>query len=48
MSNEIDSEGHQHVETERARAAETPHVVRYILAAGLILIIVSFAIILLV
>ena len=48
MSNKIDSEGHQHLETERARAAETPHVVRYILAAGLALVIISFAIILLV
>jgi hypothetical protein len=48
MSNNIDSEGHQHVDTERARAAETPHIVRYILGASLALVIVLFAIILLV
>jgi hypothetical protein len=48
MSNKIDSEGHQHIETERARGAESPRVVRYILAAGLTLVIVSFAIILLI
>lgn len=45
MSNEIDSEGHQHINTNRARAGSAPGVTRYILATSLVLVIVSFALI---
>lgn len=45
MSNKLDSEGHQHVDTDRARAGATPGMTRYILSASLILIIVLFALI---
>ncbi len=45
MSNEIDSEGHQHIDAERARAGATPHMTRYILGASLVLVILLFALI---
>jgi hypothetical protein len=34
------------VDSERARAGATPHMTRYVLAVGLVLVIVAFAIIL--
>ena len=43
MSNKIDSEGHQHIETDRARAGSTPGMTRYILGISLVLVIVLFA-----
>jgi hypothetical protein len=35
-----------HISTERARAGATPHMTRYVLGIGLVLVIVAFAIIL--
>ena len=35
-----------HISTERARAGATPHVTRYVLGIGLVLVIIAFAIIL--
>lgn len=40
--------GQEHVSTTEARAGATPHVTRYVLSIGLILVVVLFAIILLV
>jgi len=45
MSNKVDSEGHQHINTDRARAGSTPGVTRYVLGASLVLIVVIFALI---
>ena len=45
MSNKIDSEGHQHIDTDRARAGSTPGMTRYILAISLVLVVVIFALI---
>ncbi len=45
MSNKMDSEGHQHIDTDRARAGATPGMTRYILAISLTLVIVLFALI---
>ena len=39
-------EGEKHIITDRARAASTPHVVRIVLGASMLLIVVAFAIIL--
>ncbi len=36
-----------HLSTEEARAGTTPHMTRYVLGFGLVLVIVAFAIILL-
>ena len=36
----------EHVNTTEARAGSTPHMTRYVLSIGLVLIIVLFAIIL--
>ena len=47
MSDKIDSEGHQHVDTENVRAGATPGMTRYILAISLVLIIVIFGALLL-
>jgi hypothetical protein len=35
-----------HISTEDARAGATPHVTRYVLGIGLVLVIIAFAIIL--
>jgi hypothetical protein len=35
-----------HVSTDGARAGTTPHVTRYVLGIGLVLVIVAFALIL--
>ncbi|MDF7775747.1 hypothetical protein P1X14_10860 [Sphingomonas sp. AOB5] len=35
-----------HLDTEDARAGATPHVTRYVLGFGLVLVIIAFAIIL--
>jgi len=35
-----------HLSTDRARAGATPHVTRYVLGFGLVLVIIAFAIIL--
>jgi hypothetical protein len=35
-----------HVTTDRARAGATPHMTRYVLGIGLVLVIIAFAIIL--
>ena len=45
MSNQIDSEGHQHIDGDRARAGATPGMTRYILGISLVLVIVVFALI---
>lgn len=45
MSNNIDSEGHQHIDTDRVRAGATPGMTRYILGISLTLVIVIFALI---
>jgi hypothetical protein len=45
MSNEIDSEGHQHIDTDRVRAGATPGMTRYILMISLALVIAIFALI---
>lgn len=37
-----------HIATERARAGETPHVTRYVLATSLVLICILFAALLLI
>ncbi len=47
MSNEIDSEGHQHIDTDRARAGATPGMTRYILVMSLVLVVAIFAFLLL-
>ena len=39
-------EHEQHVTTTEARAGATPHMTRYVLGIGLVLVIVLFAIIL--
>lgn len=36
-----------HIDAERARAGATPHMTRYVLGIGLVLVIIAFAIILL-
>ena len=38
----------EHVTTTAARAGSTPHMTRYVLGVGLVLVIVIFAVILLV
>lgn len=43
MSNETDSNGHQHIDTDRARAGATPGMTRYILGISLVLVIALFA-----
>jgi hypothetical protein len=40
------NQGEEHLTKTEARAGTTPHMVRYILAGALFLVIVSFAIIL--
>ena len=42
------AEPSEHVTTTEARAGATPHVTRYVLGIGLLLVIVVFALILLV
>lgn len=37
-----------HISTDRARAGTTPHMTRYVLGFGLLLVIIAFAVILLV
>ena len=34
-----------HLSSEQARAGATPHMTRYILAVGLVLVIIAFAVI---
>jgi len=41
-------EEEEHISTNDARAGSTPHVMRYVLAASLALIVLAFAIILLI
>ncbi|MDQ0252550.1 hypothetical protein ACCC88_07420 [Sphingomonas sp. Sphisp140] len=36
-----------HIDSEQARAGATPHMTRYVLGYGLVLVIVAFAVILL-
>jgi hypothetical protein len=36
-----------HLNTEEARAGATPHMTRYVLGIGLVLVIIAFAVILL-
>jgi hypothetical protein len=43
MSNQIDNEGHQHLDTTEARGGSAPGIVRYILGISLVLVIVIFA-----
>jgi hypothetical protein len=38
----------RHVSTDEARAASTPHVVRYVLAVSLILVVIGFALVILI
>lgn len=35
-----------HIETDEARGGSTPHIVRYVLAISLILVIIAFAVVL--
>jgi hypothetical protein len=35
-----------HIDAEKARAGATPHVTRYVLGFGLVLVIIAYAIIL--
>ena len=35
-----------HISTEDARAGATPHVTRYVLGVGLVLVLIAFAVIL--
>lgn len=42
-----ENDEHIHVSTDRARAGATPHMTRYVLGFGLVLVIVAFAAILL-
>jgi hypothetical protein len=42
MSNEIDQGGVQHIDTDRARAGATPHIVRYVLGISLALVVVVY------
>lgn len=46
MSNGIDNEGHQHLDTENARAGESKGVMRYVLGISLALVVVIFAVLL--
>ncbi len=34
-----------HLDSERARAGATPHMTRYVLGIGLVLVIIAFAVI---
>lgn len=43
MSNQIDREGHQHIDTDRARGAKPAGYMRYVLGISLVLVIVIFA-----
>jgi hypothetical protein len=45
MPNKIDNDGHQHVDTDRARAGATPGMTRYILGISLPLVIILFALV---
>ncbi|MGK6321225.1 hypothetical protein [Sphingomonas sp. DT-204] len=47
MADEIDQDGVQHVDAERARAGATPGMTRYILGISLALLIIIFAILVL-
>ncbi len=38
------NESTEHVTTTEARAGSTPHVTRYVLAIGLVLVVVVFAV----
>ena len=40
------TQGEQHVTTTEARAGATPHVARYVLGVGLLLVVAIFALIL--
>ncbi len=42
-----ENEDTTHLSTDRARAGTTPHMTRYVLGFGLVLVIVAFAAILL-
>lgn len=42
----MNDEQPQHIDTEEARAGETPHVTRYVLGISLVAVIILFAIIL--
>jgi hypothetical protein len=42
------NEGENHISTTKARAGTTPHMTRYVLIFGLVLVVVLFAILLLV
>jgi hypothetical protein len=43
MSNDVDKDGTQHIDTDRARAGATPGMTRYILPMSLTLVIALFA-----
>lgn len=48
MSKSERESGATHATTTEARAGSTPHMTRYVLTIGLVLVIIAFAIILLV
>ena len=48
MSNQMDNEGHQHLDTDNARAGEAKGKMRYVLGVSLALVVVIFAILLVV
>jgi len=45
MSNKIDPEGHQHIDTNRARGGTTVGMMRYVLGISLTLVVIAFALV---
>jgi hypothetical protein len=41
-----ENDEHIHISTDRARAGTTPHMTRYVLGFGLVLVVIAFAVIL--
>lgn len=39
----VGADGHEELNTEQARAGETPHVTRHVLVASLLLVVIIFA-----
>ena len=42
----VENDDSIHIDAERARAGATPHMTRYVLGFGLVLVIIAFAVIL--
>lgn len=45
MAEPTEPQGTKHIDTDRARAGEIPHVTRYVLAISMVLIVILFALI---